>query len=693
MGNVNIREGCLEINGRRTPICSGEVHYWRLNPARWPEVLDRVREIGLDMVATYVPWQYHETAPGCFDFTGQTEPQRNLVGFLGLLRERSFHVFIRPGPFIYAEWVNAGVPDRVAHLPRLGEAYRREARTWMHAVTDVLRPFLATRGGPICLWQADNEMDLFSHWFEDLCGLDGTAPGFFQQFLRQAWPDLAALNQAWGTAYHSFDEAQAFAEPVDPAAPQALARRRDYWRFQHWAVREALAWHTEEYRRLGVDVPILANYYPGGDVQNWREVAKAAGVLGIDHYPRNEFAGDAEEHRRFLDSCRWQRTYSAIPMIAELECGVWHGYHDYVGVLSPNHYRLMLISAFLAGMKGFNWYMLVGRDNWYFCPINERAEWRPELAGVFKELHELARRCDPPALRKLTDVGVVLDPVHIGTERILADNPVLRALYDADLDFEVYDPETGRIEKPVLFYASADWLPRSTQERLREYVENGGTLVVFRAWPRRDELFQSYDALNIRPPDRVLSRLGKKVELSLGTAVGVSEGAVWCWDRPPGEPIYGTQVAGRQQAVENADKWMTRYIGRRWICGYREPKGRGAVIVVGLPPTADVVRGVVQWLGRPAHARAMLPGVKTGLFERDGAHFLFAVNLQPTDLYCPVALDALPPGRKWRVTDLLTDPAGGSSSAVVTTPSSGGAEIVVSLPRRCGGAWRIESVV
>ena len=71
------------------------MHYWRLNPGRWPEVLDRVREIGLKVVATYVPWQYHELAPGQFDFTGQTEPPRNLVGFLRLAQEKGFRVFIR----------------------------------------------------------------------------------------------------------------------------------------------------------------------------------------------------------------------------------------------------------------------------------------------------------------------------------------------------------------------------------------------------------------------------------------------------------------------------------------------------------------------------------------------------------------------------------------------------------------------
>jgi beta-galactosidase len=680
MNQVTLSDGCIVGGDERIPFHAGEVHYWRLNPARWPDVLTRVREIGLSVVSTYVPWQYHELAPGRFDFTGETEPPRNLVGFLRLLQERGFWVFIRPGPYIYAEWVNAGVPDRVVKLPRLSEEYRSEARVWMQAVTETLTPFFATRGGRICLFQPDNEMDLFSHWFEDRCGLDGTSPGFFQQFLRQAYPDVAALNRAWGTQYREFDEAQAFAEAPDSHSPHDRARQKDYWRFQHWAVREALRWHVEEYRRLGVDLPMVANYYPGGDVQNWREVAKVVDAVGIDCYPRNEFGDDVQEHRRFLDTCRYQRALSPIPMIAELQSGVWHGSHEVVGLLSPSHYRLMMTSALLAGIQGFNWYMLVGRDNWYFSPINERGEWRPELAAVFKDLHRVIGACDLPRLRKLTDVCALVEPVHIAGDGSMMNNAVLSALYDGDVDFEVYDPEIGRIAKPIMFYTGADWLPRASQERLGEYMERGGTLVVFRDYPRRDEDMLPHDALGARPPDRVLSRLGKKVELALGRFSAVGEGAVWTWDQPPGEPIWGTQIAGRQQAVENADKWMTGCIGRRWMCGYRERRGDGALVVIGLPANGDLARTVVRWLGRPLYTRAELPGVKTGLFERDDAFYLFAVNFNAADVQCRVELDALSPRTVLRATDLWTGQAWSAHAD----------GLVVSLPKRSGGAWRIE---
>src|SRR5690606_26087486 len=106
------------------------------------------------------------------------------------------------------------------------------------------------------------------------------------------------------------------------------------------------------------------------------------------------------------------------------------------------------------------------------------------------------------------------------------------------------------------------------------------------------------------------------------------EGAVGVWDTAPegAEAIVGEQAAGKQQAVENADKWMTRYIGRRWTVGYRVRRGAGSVTVLGVEPSATVLRAAAGRLGAAPASEAELPGVTTAVYERtDGARFLVAV--------------------------------------------------------------------
>jgi hypothetical protein len=612
MAKVFLRDGSVWVDDRRVELIAGEVHYWRLPPLCWRSVLESLRRLGCSVVSTYICWQYHELEKGVFDFDGKTDPARDLGSFLRLTKEMGFDVFIRPGPFIYSEWRNAGVPDRVVSLHRLSAEYQSEARTWMEAVTAYLKPFFATVGGPIVLFQADNESDLFSHWFESDLGMEQEGgDGTWQQFVSNT---------------------NVFAEP--PGA--TLEDRRlslNYWHFQHKATAKALKWHVDFYRSLDVDLPIVGNYYPGGDVQNWREISKTVDMQGIDWYPRGEFGKQASEHREFLDTCRLQSIYSPIPFIAEFECGVWHGFHDYVSPLRPNHYKLMAVSAMMAGITTWNWYMAVGRDNWYFTPINERGEMRADVAEPIIKMNELARSLDLPSLKKLTNTAVVFDVDQIGPDEKLRKNPILDALYQADIDYVFYDPQLDTDRKPLMIYAGSEWLSLSAQQNLRKYVEDGGNLVVFKQGPTLDAEMNPTNLLELDKPDRILSRLGKKVELDLG---GVGEGAVWVWDEPHGDAIHGTQCAGKQQAVENADVWMTNYIGKRWICGYRKPVGKGSVIHIGLNPSSSIVLALHEWLGVDISCRAALPDVQTSLFKSPTGFVLMATNMNPSEIECRV---------------------------------------------------------
>lgn len=155
MSTVHIAEKKIWVDDVAIPLLSGEIHYWRLDPANWRPVLQRAREMGLQVIATYVCWDFHEIEPGRYDFRGETDPRRDLLGFLDLLTAEGFWIILRPGPYIYSEWRNNGVPDDAARLHRLDPAFRARALPYMHAVVEAVCPYLATHGGRIILWQAE----------------------------------------------------------------------------------------------------------------------------------------------------------------------------------------------------------------------------------------------------------------------------------------------------------------------------------------------------------------------------------------------------------------------------------------------------------------------------------------------------------------------------------------------------------
>jgi hypothetical protein len=84
--------------------------YERVPRDRWAASLRQYRAMGINTIDLYVMWNWHEPREGQFDFTGRTNPRRDLVGLLRLIDRDGFRVVLRPGPVIRNEWRNGGYP-------------------------------------------------------------------------------------------------------------------------------------------------------------------------------------------------------------------------------------------------------------------------------------------------------------------------------------------------------------------------------------------------------------------------------------------------------------------------------------------------------------------------------------------------------------------------------------------------------
>ena len=644
MPEVRIAHKRVWVGDEARALVHGEVHYWRLSPACWGDVLDATTALGLDIISTYIAWQFHELAPGEFDFRGATDPRRDLVRFLELAAARGLWVLLRPGPYIYAEWRNSGVPDRVVRYHRSHPEFRHEAERYMRAVVEAFAPFLATRGGPVVLVQPDNEPDPWADVYGAQLGL-GAEPGLFQQ-----------LTGSQGGAVQA------------PLSAEHTPRYLDIVRFFHQYAAEIVRWTADTYRALGVDVPLYANTYQGFSVQDWRSLQAAVDFVGPDVYPTAELRGEAAEHRRMLERLRFTRTFSPLPYIPEFEAGIWHGWHQRVGVLRPNHYRLICLSALLAGVAGWGWYMLVNRDNWSMSPIDELGRARPDLAAEFAAIVRVFRELDPPGLAKLTETAVAMDVLelaaHVGGS---PGEPVLEALYQADIDYECFDVDTGQIAKPLLFYAATDQLSERGQEQLRRYVDGGGNLVVFQT-----------NVLGVREPDGVLRddhQRTLKVQLGPTQVECVSHTFGW-YTEVPGEPIHAERGTVRAAGEQGHDLHRALPNGERHVVGYRQQRGQGSIVCLGLTPSPEIVVGLHRWLDVPIASRSVASNVSTALFQSpDGPRFLIAASNADDDRIARIELGESPR----QATDLFT----GASWPV-------GGPVDVALGARSGTALRLE---
>ena len=136
--------------------------YFRIKKKEWRARAKLIAGLGYNCVDVYFPWNYHETAPGEFDFSGE----RDLDYFLSICEENNLYVMARPGPYICSEWDGGGLPAWVLCNPGVRQnepAYLRQVERWYSRILPLLahHQHSGRGGGCIILLQLENELDFF----------------------------------------------------------------------------------------------------------------------------------------------------------------------------------------------------------------------------------------------------------------------------------------------------------------------------------------------------------------------------------------------------------------------------------------------------------------------------------------------------------------------------------------------------
>src|SRR5262245_32593246 len=117
------------------------------------------KAMGVNAIALYVFWNYHEEKEGQFDFwTGN----RDLARFIRLVQDEGLWVLLRPGPYVCAEWDFGGLPPYLLADPEikvrcLNPRYMAAVDRYIAALAKIVSPLLVANGGPILMIQIENE--------------------------------------------------------------------------------------------------------------------------------------------------------------------------------------------------------------------------------------------------------------------------------------------------------------------------------------------------------------------------------------------------------------------------------------------------------------------------------------------------------------------------------------------------------
>jgi beta-galactosidase len=146
------------INGKRTYIASGSLHYARVPHELWRDRLLRMKRAGFNCVETYAFWNFHEPRENEWNFSGD----RDIGAFLDTAKELGLYAIVRAGPYVCAEWDSGGYPIWLKFKPPMkvrtaDPEYLKWNDHWYDRILPVVAAHQIHKGGNVIMVQLENE--------------------------------------------------------------------------------------------------------------------------------------------------------------------------------------------------------------------------------------------------------------------------------------------------------------------------------------------------------------------------------------------------------------------------------------------------------------------------------------------------------------------------------------------------------
>jgi beta-galactosidase len=168
--SFSIEKGFFIFDGKPIELHSGELHFARVPQQYWRHRLKMMKAMGLNAVASYVFWNYHEVAPGVWDF--KTE-NRNISQFVKTAGEEGLMVILRPGPYACAEWEFGGYPwwllkDTAMVIRGNNPRFLNACTSYINRLSNEIKDLQITKGGPLVMVQVENEFGSYVSQRKDI---------------------------------------------------------------------------------------------------------------------------------------------------------------------------------------------------------------------------------------------------------------------------------------------------------------------------------------------------------------------------------------------------------------------------------------------------------------------------------------------------------------------------------------------
>lgn len=143
------------LDGKPFQVISCELYPARIPAEHWQHRIQLTKALGCNTIIVKLFWNYHEQEEGVFDFSTWN---RNIGEFCRLVKEEGLFLIIDPGPYANEGWELGGVPAwliRKADLKITDPAFTTAREKYISRLTEELKIWLATNGGPVLMFQRE----------------------------------------------------------------------------------------------------------------------------------------------------------------------------------------------------------------------------------------------------------------------------------------------------------------------------------------------------------------------------------------------------------------------------------------------------------------------------------------------------------------------------------------------------------